>query len=150
MGAVKDKLRAELADAMRAKDEPAKMNIRMMLGAIQTEEVAGDTARQLSDSEEIAVIGKEVRKRRDSAEAYRLGGREELAMAEEAEANWLSRYLPEPLTETEIARIVADEVGKLDSPSMKQMGAVIKAVNARADGRADGKTVATLVRAALA
>lgn len=149
MGALKDQLKADLTAAIKARDDEAKSNLRMTLGAIGAEEVAGDAKRELSDDEELAVVNREVRKRKDSAEAYRQGGREELALKEEAEANWLSRYLPAPLTESEIAGMVAEEVAKLDEPSMKQMGQVIKAVNARAAGRADGSVIATLVRAAL-
>lgn len=150
MGAVKDQLRADLVVAMRAKDEAAKMNIRMTLGAIQTEEVAGDAARELSDAEELAVVQREVRKRRDSAEAYASGGRQELADKEASEAEWLSRYLPAALTDDELATIVAEEVAAVEGASMKNMGQIIKAVNARAEGRAEGKTVAALVRAVLA
>ena len=146
---MKDQLRADLAVAMRAKDEAAKMNIRMTLGAIQTEEVAGEVARELSNDEELAVVQREVRKRRDSAEAYASAGRQELADKETAEADWLSRYLPAALTEDELAAIVAEEVAAVEGASMKNMGQIIKAVNARAEGRAEGKTIAALVRSAL-
>lgn len=149
MAAMKDQLRADLAVAMRAKDEAAKMNIRMTLGAIQTEEVAGEVARELSNDEELAVVQREVRKRRDSAEAYASAGRQELADKETAEADWLSRYLPAALTEDELAAIVAEEVAAVEGASMKNMGQIIKAVNARAEGRAEGKTIAALVRSAL-
>lgn len=149
MGQLKDQLRKDLATAMRAKDEDAKSNIRMTLGAIGTEEVAGDSARELSDAEELAVVQREVRKRKDSAEAYASAGRDELAAQEQAEADWLSRYLPAPLTDDEVAGIVAEEVAAVAGASMKQMGQIIKAVNARVNGRAEGKTVAGLVRAAL-
>ncbi|PIE99387.1 MAG: glutamyl-tRNA amidotransferase [Propionibacterium sp.] len=149
MGKLKDQLRADLAVAMRAKDEAAKTNIRMTLGAIQNEEVAGAVAKELTDAEELAVVQREVRKRRDSAQAYRDGGREELAAKEEAEAQWLSRYLPEPLTEDEVAALVAEEIAKVDNPTMKSMGQIIKAVAARADGRAEGAVVARLTKQSL-
>ncbi|MDO4784171.1 MAG: GatB/YqeY domain-containing protein [Propionibacteriaceae bacterium] len=149
MGSLKTRLRADLVVALRAKDEAAKTNIRLTLGAIQVEEVAGESARELSDAEELAVVQREVRKRRDSAEAYAAGGRPDLAAKETAEADWLSRYLPAALTEDEVRAIVDEEVARVEGASMKQMGQIVKAVNARVAGRAEGKLVATLVRAAL-
>lgn len=149
MAEVKERLRADLVTALRAKDEAAKTNIRLALGALQVEEVAGSSARELTPDEEIAVIQREVRKRREAAEVYSSAGRSELAQKETAEAEWLSRYLPAPLTEDEVRQIVAEEIAKVEGASMKQMGQIVKAVNSRAKGRVEGKTVATLVRAAL-
>lgn len=149
MGTLKDQLRADLATAMRARDDAAKSNIRMALGAIQTEEVAGESARQLSDAEELAVVQREVRKRRDSAETYAQAGRQELADKENAEAEWLSRYLPAALGEDELKAIVAEEIAKMDSPTMKNMGQLVKAVNERVAGRAEGRIVAGMVKASL-
>lgn len=150
MGSLKTRLREDLVVALRAKDEAAKTNIRLTLGAIQMEEVAGESARELSDAEELALVQREVRKRRDAAEAYAAGGRPELAAKENAEADWLSRYLPAPLSEDEVRAIVDEEVARVEGASLKQMGQIIKAVNARVAGRAEGKLVAAAVRAALA
>lgn len=150
MGSLKTRLREDLVVALRAKDEAAKTNIRLTLGAIQVEEVAGESARELSDAEELALVQREVRKRRDAAEAYAAGGRPELAAKENAEADWLSRYLPAPLSEDEVRAIVDEEVARVEGASLKQMGQIIKAVNARVAGRAEGKLVAAAVRAALA
>lgn len=150
MAATKTRLKKELADALRAKDEFAKSVIRMMMAAITVEEVAGDVARELSDEEEIAVITKEQRKRRDSAATYAEAGRAELAAKEEQEAEFMAAYLPAPLTEEELQTIVTEEVAAVPDAGMKQMGAIIKAVNARVAGRAEGRTIAALVRAALA
>ena len=150
MAATKTRLKKELADALRAKDEFAKSVIRMMMAAITVEEVAGDVARELSDEEEIAVITKKQRKRRDSAATYAEAGRAELAAKEEQEAEFMAAYLPAPLTEEELQTIVTEEVAAVPDAGMKQMGAIIKAVNARVAGRAEGRTIAALVRAALA
>jgi len=95
------------------------------------------------------VIIKEVRKRRDSAEAYMAGNRPELADKEEREAKLLNTYLPAPLTEAELDQIVTEEVNAVDGATIKQMGGIIKAVNARTQGRADGSIVAAKVRTAL-
>ena len=138
---------------MKAHDEAAKSNLRMAIAAIGTEEVAGVSARELTDAEELAEVTKEVSKRRDSAEAYTQGNRPELAAKETAEAEFLAKYLPTPLSSEELQQIVDEEVAIATADAEKSprlMGQVIKAVNARANGRADGKTVAGLVKAALA
>lgn len=150
MGATKDRLRRDLVTALRAKDEAAKSNIRMMLAAITVEEVAGDEARDLTDAEELAVTTREMRKRRDAAETYSAAGRDDLALKEAGEAEFISGYLPAPLTEQELAELVGSELEALGGPAtMQHMGAVVKAVTARAQGRADGKRIAALVRARL-
>ncbi len=153
MGATKKQLRADLTDALRAKDEFAKSNVRMLMAAITTEEVAGDSPRELSDAEEVDVVSKEQRKRRDSAETYAGAGRMDLADKESAEAEFMARYLPVPLTRDEVKVLVAEQVEALvstgETPSMKHMGGLVKAVNARVAGRAEGKVVAELVRGAL-
>ncbi len=153
MGSTKQQLKSDLADALRARDEFAKSNIRMLMAAITTEEVAGDSPRELSDAEELDVVAKEQRKRRDSAATYADAGRSDLADKEAAEAEYMARYLPVPLTGDEVEALVAEEVAALratgETPSMKHMGGLVKAVNARAAGRAEGKVVAGLVRSAL-
>lgn len=153
MGASKERLRADLATALRAKDALAKTTIRSLLAAISTEEVAGDEPRALSEAEELKIITKEQRKRQDSAATYAEAGREELASQENAEAEFIATYLPQPLTADELQALVDAEVQAVrdagETPSMKQMGGIVKAVNAHAAGRADGGTVAGLVKKAL-
>lgn len=150
MADLKDTLRADLTTAMKARDSFRTGVLRMVLTAIHTEEVAGDEARELSHDEEESLIGREVRKRKESAEMYDAGNRPELAAKERAEVDLLSTYLPAPLTEAELDHIVAEEVAALgEGASMRQMGQVIKAVNARVKGRADGSAVAAKVKAAL-
>ncbi|HOB04716.1 MAG TPA: GatB/YqeY domain-containing protein, partial [Propionibacteriaceae bacterium] len=132
MADLKDTLRADLTTAMKARDSFRTGVLRMVLTAIHTEEVAGDEARELSHDEEESLIGREVRKRKESAEMYDAGNRPELAAKERAEVDLLSTYLPAPLTEAELDHIVAEEVAALgEGASMRQMGQVIKAVNAR-------------------
>ena len=127
----------------------------MAIAALKNEKVAGKQARELSDAEEISVLQREVRTRRDSAQAYTDGGRPELASKELAEADLLGAYLPAALSDAELDALVAEEVAAAEAslgekPKMRQMGQVIKAVAARASGRADGGTIAAKVRAALA
>ncbi len=150
MAATKDQLKRDLTAALRAKDEHAKTTIRMMMAAISVEETAGRQARELDDAEELAVLTKEMRKRRDSASTYAQAGRQDLAERESSEAEFIAGYLPAPLSEEELDGIVAQEVDRIrDSgvvPSMRNMGAVVGAVNARAAGRADGAVVAAKVK----
>ncbi len=153
MGSTQRQLKSDLAEALRAKDEFAKSNIRMLMAAIATEQVAGQSPRELSDAEELEVIAREQRKRQDSAATYADAGRTDLADKEAAEARYMARYLPAPLTEHEIAALVEEEIAALrargETPSMKHMGSLVKAVNARTAGRSEGKVVAGLVRSAL-
>lgn len=153
MAATKDRLKADLVVALRAKDEATKTTIRMLLAAIGNEEVAGEVARELSDTEELATVTKELKRRQEAAQIYAEAGRPELAAKETSEAECISKYLPAPLTEAELQNLVSAELAALkdagQEPTMRHMGALVKAVNVKASGRADGKTVASLVRAAL-
>jgi len=138
---------------MKARDDVAKDALGMAIAAIQREEVAGE-AHELTNDEALAVLTREVSQRKDSAQAYQAGNRPELADKELAEAAVLQRYLPAPLTDAELDAIVAEEVETARTAagevSMKQMGQIIKAVNARANRRAEGAVVAAKVKAALA
>ncbi|MCA0294190.1 MAG: GatB/YqeY domain-containing protein [Actinobacteria bacterium] len=154
MSELKDRIQADLVTAMKAKDDLVRSTLRMAMSAIQTEQVAGKEARELSDAEVHAVLNREVAKRRDSAEAYTAGNRPELAAKELSEVDVLQRYLPAALSDDELDAIVAEEVAAAasqlgEAPTMRQMGLVIKAVNARAAGRAEGAKVAAKVKAAL-
>ena len=149
MAELKDRLRTDLTAAMKEKDTFTTGVLRMAVAALMNEEVAGQVARQLTESEEQTIITREVRKRRESAEAYAAGNRPELAEKEDREADLLATYLPAPMTEAELDVIVAEEVAGVEDATMKQMGMIIKAVSARTQGRADGSMVAAKVRAAL-
>ena len=152
MAAVKSQLKSDLVAAMKAHDDKAKSAIRMAISAISAEEVAGDSARELTDDQEQAIITKQVNVRKDSAHAYRDAGRDELAEAEESELAILQKYLPAQLEESEVRTIVDEEIAKAADggpATMKLMGSVMKAVQARVKGRFDGKTTAALVKGAL-
>ncbi len=154
MGDLKKQLKADLVTAMKARDDAAKSNIRMALAAIGTAAVSGTPARERSGAEEQQVITREVHRRKDAAEAYAAGGRPDQAAKELAEADFLSKYLPTPLTHDEVKALVDEEIAAAsaggEKPGRKQMGQIIKAVSAKAQGRADGGTIAGLVKAALA
>ena len=152
--AMKARLRADLTAAMKARDPLTTGTLRMALAAVTTAEVAGTTAKELTDQEVTAVLAKEVRKRAEAAEALAGAGRDELADKERAEAAVLSAYLPTPLTDEQLGALVAEALDAVASDTagpvtMRQMGQVIKAVQARADGRADGSRIAAAVKAAL-
>ncbi len=152
---LEETLHQDMVAAMKARDSALVTTLRMAIGALKNEKVAGKEARQLSEADEIAVLQREVRSRRDSAQAYTDGMRPELAAKELAEVDILSRYLPAMLSDAELHAIVAEEVATAaasagGAPGMRQMGAVMKAVNARVAGRAEGSAVAAKVRAALA
>jgi uncharacterized protein YqeY len=149
MAEVKDRLRTDLMTAMKAQDGFTTGVLRMALAAIGNEQVAGAQARELSLAEEYAVVTREVRKRRESAEIYSSADRGELADKERREAEVLSAYIPAPLGEAELDAIVTEEVNAVDGATIRQMGQIIKAVNVRVQGRADGSIVAAKVRAAL-
>jgi hypothetical protein len=151
MAELKSRLRADLTDAMKAQDKLRTATLRMLLAAVQNEEVSGKQSRELSDDEVLKVLARESRKRGESAEIYAQNGRGELAANELAEARVIDEYLPVPLTEGELADVVdtalaqvAEQLG--ERPSMKQMGLVMKAATAIAAGKADGARLSAAVK----
>src|ERR1700744_6311223 len=107
---LKEKLRADMTASMKARDELRTGTLRMVLTAVTNEEVAGKTARELSDDEVVTVIGREAKKRREAAEAFQGAGRAELADKERAEGAILDEYLPAQLSDDEIAAIVSEAI----------------------------------------
>ena len=148
-GSLKDTLQADLTAAMRARDELRTATLRMALTAIGTEEVAGKSARRLSDDEVLAVLTREAKKRREAAEAFRAGGAADRAERELAEERVLSGYLPAQLSDEELAALVAAAVAQTGASGPQGMGVVMKTLTPRIAGRADGRRVAAAVRAAL-
>jgi uncharacterized protein len=151
---LKARLRADLTAAMKSQDKLRTATLRMLLAAIQTEEVSGKGARELSDADVMKVLSKEAKKRAEAAEIYTQNGRGELAANEHAEARVIDEYLPTPLSEAEVADVVdtaiaqvAEEIG--ERPGMKQMGQVMKAATAIAAGKADGSRLSAAVKARL-
>ena len=145
----KASLQSDLTDAMRAQDKVRAGTLRMALTAITMEESAG-AHHELSDDEVLKVLAREAKKRREAATAYTEAGRPELAEVENAELAILQAYLPEQLDEAAVAGIIEEVIAETGATGMAQMGPVMKAVQAKVAGRADGKAVAAAVRAALA
>lgn len=151
---LKASIRADLTASMKARHVLPTGTLRMMLAAIGNAEVAGVTAKELSDDEVRTVLAREVKQRNESARLFADAGRGDLAGKELAEAEIISRYLPAQLPDEELAAIVRQSVQEVadatgSAPGMKQMGQVIKAAQSRAAGRADGKRIAAAVRTAL-
>ena len=154
MAELKDRLRSDLTGAMKNQDKLRTATLRMMLAAVQTEEVSGKQARDLTDDEVIKVLSRESKKRSEAAEIYTQNGRGELAAEEHAEARIIDEYLPTPLTDAEVADVVdtaiaqvAEEIG--ERPSVKQMGMVMKAATAIAAGKADGARLSAAAKGRL-
>ena len=146
MAALKDQLRSDLTAAMKARDEVRTRTLRMALTAVSNAEVAGATARELSDDEVLKVLTREAKRRREAADAFATAGRTEQAAAEQAEGEVLDGYLPAQLGDDEIAAIVTAEIEQSGAVGMGAMGQVMKAVTPRIAGRADGGRVAAEVR----
>jgi len=145
---LKDRLRADLTTAMKARDELRSSTLRMVLSAVTNAEVAGKSAKVLTDDEVVAVLTTEAKKRREAAVAFAEGGRAESADKERAEAAVIADYLPEQLTEAEVADIVAAAIESTGAAAegMKAMGKVMGVVTPQVKGRADGGAVAAEVR----
>jgi uncharacterized protein YqeY len=143
---LKERLRADLTTAMKARDELRTATLRMVLAAVTAEEVAGKEARKLSDDEVQGVLRREAKKRREAADAFGAAGRTEQAEREKAEGEVLAGYLPLQLEDADLAAIVADVVTRTGASGLKDMGRVMGAAQAAVAGRADGSRVAAEVR----
>jgi len=148
MSALKDQIRADLKEAMKAKEKERTGTIRMLLAAIQTAETEG-AKHEVDDDEIQKIIAREIKKRRESAEIYQTNGREDLAEAELGEAAILEAYQPKQLDDEELASLVDEAVNATGATSMAQMGQVMKEATAKAAGRADGKRLSEAVKARL-
>lgn len=153
MSTLKSTLQSDLTEAIRSRDEVTAATLRMALAAVTNEEVAGRSARVLTDAEVVGVLTKEAKKRREASAAFSDAGRSELAAREDAELAVLGRYLPAPLDEQQVQllveRAVAD-VAAQGATGMPAMGRVMKILTPQTAGRFDGATLAAMVRRALA
>ena len=148
MSALKDQIRADLKEAMKAKEKERTGTIRMLLAAIQTAETEG-SKHEVDDAEIQKIIAREIKKRRESADIYTTNGRADLAETELAEASILEVYQPKQLSDEELATLIDEAIADTGAESMAQMGQVMKAATAKADGRADGKRISEAVKARL-
>lgn len=152
MATLKEQLRADLTNSMRARDEVRTATLRMALSAITKAEVAGPEATELTDEQVRGVIRSECNKRTEAAGIYAGAGRDELAVRERAEGAILAAYLPSQIRDEDLAEVVAEEAARAAARGLigpKAMGTIIKAVRARLGEQAAGDRVAAAVRHAL-
>ena len=142
-----ERIDADLKDAMRAKDATRLNVLRMLKSALKygaIEKSGADT--ELNDADAVQVIRKQAKQRQDSIESFEKGGRTELADKEKTELAILNSYLPQQLSGDELAKIVRETIAEVNATSKAQMGAVMKALQAKVAGRADGKTLSQEVQ----
>ena len=138
---------SDLKEAMRAKDATKLGVLRMLKSALKYAAIAKSGAEaELSDAETVQVIRKQAKQRQDSIESFERGGRAELAEKEKEELAILNSYLPQGMSADELAKIVRETIAEIGATSKAQMGAVMKALQAKAAGRADGKTLSAEVQ----
>jgi len=141
---IQDRLTEAMKAAMKAKDALRLGTIRMMRTALKNKEI--DARQELSDQDAISTLATLVKQRREAADAYRQGGREDLAEKELLELAVVQEFLPSQLSEDEIRGMIEEAVAETGAEGMKDMGRVMKVVSTRTTGRADGKLVSELVR----
>ena len=143
-----EEIDGEVKDAMKAGDAERRDALRLILDALKKSEK--ELQRPLSEEEELQVMQRERKRRVEAAEAFRAGGREEQAAAEERELDILEEFMPEPLSEDELERIVDDAIAEVGATSIRDLGRVMADVMPQVAGRADGSAVSQLVREKLA
>lgn len=141
---LQERLSQEIKSAMLAKDAERLGTLRLLKSALGYVQIEKKTE-TISDADFVALAQKEVKKRRDSIEQFEKGGRAELAAKEKQEIAVLETFLPQAMPETELEQLVRTTIQEVGATSKKDMGTVIKAVQAKAAGRADGKTISGLV-----
>ena len=142
------RLEDELKQAMVARDQPRRDALRLILSSLRSAEK--ELQRTLHDDEELQVLQRERKRRLEAAEAFRGGGREEQAQAEEQELAVLEEFMPEPLGEEELEEIIDDVISEVGATSIRDLGRVMAGVMHQVSGRADGSTVSQLVKEKLA
>ncbi len=141
---IKEKIMADLKEAMKSKDMDKVSTLRLLLSEIKNKEI--DKRGELTDEEIYAVIQKSVKQRKESIEQYRSGGREDLVEKEQKELEILEKYLPEQLSEDELERIIDEAIKETEATTLKDLGKVMRVVMPKVKGRADGKLVNEMVR----
>ena len=144
---ITERIQADTTAAAKAQDRERLGTLRLVLDALNKE--AKEARGTLDEQREFAVLKRERKRRAEAAEAYRKGGREELATSEEAEAMVIEEYLPAEISDDELEALIADALSETGAASQKEMGKVMAAVMSKAGGRADGRRVSDLVRSKL-
>ena len=142
-------LMTALKAAMKAKDQTALTALRAVKSAILLAKTETGATEELTEDQELKILQKQVKQRKDSAAIYLEQGREDLAAPELAEAKIIEQFLPEALSEEEISKIVEQTINEIGAEGMKDMGKVMGVVSKKVAGKADGKTISTIVKAKL-
>ncbi|MFV0571342.1 MAG: GatB/YqeY domain-containing protein [Xanthomarina gelatinilytica] len=146
---LQQEIMAALKEAMKNKDQIALTALRAVKSAILLAQTESGAKEELTEEQELKILQKQVKQRKDSAAVYLEQGREDLAAPELAEAEVISQFLPEALTEEEIEKVVVMTIENIGAEGMKDMGKVIGIVSQELAGKADGKTISNIVRAKL-
>ncbi len=141
---MRDDILRDTKEAMRSRDRPRTEALRMLSAALKNDEI--ERGRTLSEDEEMAVLRRQLKQREESVEAFRNAGRDEQAQTEKAEVEIVRGYLPTPLSDEEMIRIVDVAIDETGATSMRDMGAVMGRANALAGNRADGRRLSALAR----
>lgn len=142
---LKEQLANDLADALRQGDDIRKSTIRMLMAAINTQEVAGSERRELSDADLLGVVARQVKQRRESIEEFKKAGRQDLAEKEAAEMQVLQAYMPEQAGREEIESEARRVIGEVGATGPQDKGKVMQAIMPRLAGRADGRDINEIV-----
>ena len=144
---IQDKIDAGIKEAMRAREADRLSALRMVKSALMNMAIEKHGAGgKLSDLDALNIIRKQIRQRQESIQGFEKGGRPDLAAKEKREIDYLTAFLPEPLTESEIQELVKDAIAEVGATSKAQMGAVMKLATEKAAGRADGKALSQMVQ----
>lgn len=146
---LQQEIMAALKEAMKSKDQTALTALRAVKSAILLAQTESGAKEELTEEQELKILQKQVKQRKDSAAVYFEQGREDLAAPELAEAEVISQFLPEALTEEEIEKVVVMTIENIGAEGMKDMGKVMGIVSQELAGKADGKTISNIVRAKL-
>ncbi len=138
-----------LKEAMKAKDSMALESLRAVKSAILLEQTASGSKEELTEEQELKLLQKLVKQRKDSAAIFKEQGRDDLAAPEEAQAAVIAQFLPEQMSEEAIAKVIEEIIGKTGAAGMKDMGKVMGMASGQLTGKADGKTISTIVKAKL-
>ena len=146
---LQEEIMTALKEAMKAKDQTALTALRAVKSAILLAQTESGAKEELTEEQELKILQKQVKQRKDSAAIYLEQGREDLAAPELAEAEVINQFLPEAMSEEAIAKVVVDTINKVGAEGMKDMGKVMGIVSQELAGKADGKTISNIVKAKL-
>jgi uncharacterized protein len=146
---LQENIMTALKEAMKAKDQTALTALRAVKSAILLAQTESGAKEELTEEQELKILQKQVKQRKDSAVIYLEQGREDLATPELAEAEIINQFLPEAMSEEAIAKVVIDTIKKVGAEGMKDMGKVMGLVSQELAGKADGKTISNIVKAKL-